>query len=206
MNKSELIALGIDEEVAKKIMAINGTDIENAKQKTIEKYQPELENLKNELKTKDQIIADANAQIEKFNGLDVEGIKKETETWRTKYSEIEANAAAEKEAYEKKLQEQQYDFKLNEYANGKKFTNEFVKKAYIAELKNQGFKLGEDGTLLGAEDYTKSFMEKNPGVFVVEEAPSNEPQLQISAPTGGGQANSNTGFNFGFTPVRNVKN
>ena len=65
MKKEELIALGVDEEVAKKIMAINGSDIENAKAKA-DKSQ-EIENLKSQLSEKDKLIEEANVQIENFN-------------------------------------------------------------------------------------------------------------------------------------------
>ena len=73
MKKEELIALGVDEEVAKKIMAINGTDIENAKAKA-DKTQ-EIENLKSEIKTKDEQLANINSEMEKFKTMDTEGIK-----------------------------------------------------------------------------------------------------------------------------------
>lgn len=185
MKKEELIALGVDEEIAKKIMAINGADIENAKSKA-DKSQ-EIEKLQSELESKDKMLNEANSQIEKFNGMDIEGIKKEAESWKTKYSEFEANAKVEKEAFEKKLAEQQYDFRVKEYLGQHKFTNDFVKDAFEKTFKEQGFKLGEDGNFLGADDYIKGFQEKNPGVFAVEAPPSNEPQIQqFSAATSGG--------------------
>lgn len=188
MKKEELIALGIDEEVAKKVMAINGADIENAKAKA-DKSQ-EIEKLQSELESKDKMLNEANSQIEKFNGMDIEGIKKEAESWKTKYSEFEANAKVEKEAFEKKLADQQYDFRVKEYLGQHKFTNDFVKDAFEKTFKEQGFKLGEDGKFLGADDYVKSFAEKNQGVFAPIEAPkpSNEPSVQFAASTSGGTA------------------
>lgn len=200
MKKDELIALGIDEEVAKKIMAINGTDIENAKNKA-DKSQ-EIENLKSELKTTKETLEAANVQIKSFEGLDVEGIKKQATDWEEKYKNFETQSKAEKEAFEKKLADQQYDFKINEYVSGQKFTSEFAKKAYMSELKNQGFKLDKDGNLLGANEYTEKFKAENQGVFVTEEPPKDpqKPSYDFAAPTGG-QPLSNDGFNFNFTSV-----
>ena len=113
----------------------------------------------------------------------VESKDKAIKEWETKYSELEANAKAEREANEKKLQEQQYDFKLNEYVNGQKFTSDFAKKAYLAELKAQGFKLDADGNFLGANEYTEKFKAANQGVFAVEEAPKETTPEVVLKPT-----------------------
>ena len=172
---------GLTDEVIEKIMKENGADIEAAKAKA-DKTQ-EIENLKSELKTTKETLEQANVQIKNFEGLDVESKDKAIKEWETKYSELEANAKAEREANEKKLQEQQYDFKLNEYVNGQKFTSDFAKKAYLAELKAQGFKLDADGNFLGANEYTEKFKAANQGVFVVEETPKDPTPEVVLKPT-----------------------
>ena len=191
---------GLTDEVIEKIMKENGADIEAAKAKA-DKSQ-EIENLKSELKTTKETLEQANVQIKNFEGLDVESKDKAIKEWETKYSELEANAKAEREANEKKLQEQQYDFKLNEYVNGQKFTSEFAKKAYLAELKAQGFKLDADGNFLGANEYTEKFKAANQGVFAVEEAPTNPtPEVILK---GTNNPAPDKGMVFNFTPVRPV--
>ena len=200
MKKEELIALGVDEEVAKKIMAINGTDIENAKAKA-DKTQ-EIENLKYQLSEKDKLIEEANVQIENFKSLDVEGTKKAADEWKTKYEQSAAEAKTKEEEFNKKLEEQQYDFKLNEYVNGQKFTSDFAKKAYLAELKAQGFKLDADGNFLGANEYTEKFKAANQGVFAVEEAPKDPtPEVVLK---GTQTPPTDAGMVFNFTPLRPI--
>ena len=175
---------GLTDEAIDKIIAENGKDIEATKVKTgqaTEKVTQELENLKSELESNKQTLEQANAQIEKFKGLDVEGVKAQAEEWKNKYSELENNAKAEREANEKQLADQQYDFKVNEYVSGQKFTSEFTKKAYMAELKAQGFKLDKDGSLLGANEYTEKFKTENQGVFMAEETQAPLPQFTQQA-------------------------
>ena len=179
------------------IISENGKDIEATKAKS-DKSQ-EIENLKSELKTTKETLEQANVQIKNFEGLDVESKDKAIKEWETKYSELEANAKAEREANEKKLQEQQYDFKLNEYVNGQKFTSDFAKKAYLAELKAQGFKLDADGNFLGANEYTEKFKAANQGVFAVEEAPTNPTPEVVLKPTGGQPIENNNNW-FGWLP------
>lgn len=176
---------GLTDEIIEKIMAENGKDIEAAKTKA-DKSQ-EIENLKNELKTTKETLEQANVQIKSFEGLDVEGIKKQADEWKTKYETFETQSKTEKEAFEKKLQDQQYDFAVKEYLGNHKFQSEFAKEAFYNNIKSKGFKL-EEGKLLGADDYVKEFQAKNQGVFVIEEAPKdpNAPSYDydFTAPTG----------------------
>jgi hypothetical protein len=193
---------GLTDEIIDKIMSENGKDIQKAQQAT-EKVNTELENLKAELKSNKQTLDEANAQIEKFKGLDIEGKDKAIQEWQTKYADFETKSKAEKEAFEKQLAEKDYEFAVKEFTGQHKFTNDFVKDAFIENFKKQGFKL-EEGKFLGADDYIKTFGEKNPGVFVVEE-PSKDPVPQIVKP-GGGQppVDPNKGFNFNFHAIRPV--
>lgn len=184
------------------IIGENGKDIEAAKAKA-DKSQ-EIENLKNELKSKDDLLNETKTQIEKFKGMDIEGIQKQAEEWKNKYTEFENQTKSEKENFQKQLQEKDYEFAVKEFVGQHKFTNDFVKNAFIEDFKKQGFKLQEDGKLLGADDYIKGFQEKNQGVFVVE-APPTDPIPEIVKPTGG-QPPKDTGFNFNFTPVKPINN
>lgn len=191
MKREFLKGLGIEgltDEVIEKIMAENGKDIEATKTKA-DKSQ-EIENLKSQLSEKDKLIEEANSQIENFKGMDVEGIKKAADEYKTKYEQSAADLKAKEEVYQKQLADQQYDFRVKEYLGQHKFTNDFVKDAFEKTFKEQGFKVGEDGKFLGADDYIKSFSEKNQGVFAPVEAPkpNNEPSVQFAAATSGGQA------------------
>jgi len=172
MKTEFLKELGLSDEQISSIMKENGKDISKEQAKA-EKTNQELENIQSKLDEKEQLLNDANSQIEKFKGMDVESKDKAIQEWQEKYKLKEDEFKTKELEYQQKLEQQQYDFKLNEFVNGQKFTSEFAKKAYIAELKAQGFKLGEDGTLIGASEYTEKFKAANQGVFLVEETPKD---------------------------------
>ncbi|MDD7793688.1 phage scaffolding protein [Clostridium sp. 'White wine YQ'] len=196
MKREFLKSLGIEglsDEAIDKIMSENGKDLEKAKS-TTEKTNQELEKVKSELEVNKQTLADANAQIENFKGMDIEGIKKSADDWKAKYE-------ADTKAFKEQLAQKDYEFAVKEFTGQHKFTNDFVKDAFIENFKKQGFKL-EDGKFLGADDYIKTFGEKNPGVFLVEEPPK-DPVPQIVKPTDG-QIQKNNVMSFNFTPIHNI--
>lgn len=196
---------GLTDDAIDKIMAEVGKDIEKEKAKatqTTEKVNQELENLKNELNSKDELIANYNSEIEKFKGMDIDSIKNKVAELEEVNKNYETQLSTSKEEFAKQLKENEYNFAVKEFVSQHKFTNDFVKEAFVNDFKSKGFKL-EEGKFLGADDYIKQFSEKNQGVFVVEEPTSNEPQLKFSAPTGG-QATEKGAFNFGFNTVRPV--
>lgn len=192
MKREMLKSLGLEDEAIDKIMAEAGKDLEKAKQST-EKTIQEVEKLKLELQTKEQLVNDANAEIEKYKGMDIEGIKQSAEEYKAKYE-------TDKAAFEKQLADKDYEFAVKEFTGQHKFTNDFVKNSFIEDFKKQGLKL-DNGKFLGADDYIKGFDEKYPGVFV-KEAPPSDPIPEIVKPTGGTQPTDTGMFNFGFTPVR----
>ena len=182
------------------IISENGKDIEATKAKA-DKTQ-EIENLKSQLSEKDKLIEEANVQIENFKGMDVEGIKKAADEYKAKYEQSAAEAKTKETEYQQKLQEQAYDFKLNETVSNLKFPNELTKNAFVNELKAKKLPL-EGDKLLGFDDYIKEVGEKNPGLFVTEEAPTDPTPEVILKPTNTQQLNNNP-MNFNFTPIHNV--
>lgn len=193
---------GLTDEVIEKIMKENGADIESAKAKA-DKTQ-ELENLKSQLKEKEGQLANVNSEIEKFKGMNIEEIQKQVETLKTQNAEFETKSKADKEAFEKQIADQQYDFKVKEFVNSQKFTSDFAKKAFENEFKAQGFKTGEDGNFMGANDYIKSFGEKNQGVFVVEETTETKKPPEFTTNNTNQTASKETGLHFNFTPLRPI--
>lgn len=163
MKREFLKELALDDSVIDKIMAENGKDIEKQK-KEAEKATEKIKSLERELETKKQTLADANSQIEKFKGMDVEGIKKSSDEWKFKYETFQMEAEKQKTEFEKKMKAQEYEYAAKDYINGLKFTNDFTKNAFLKEFMGQEFKLSK-GKFLGADDYINKFKESNPGVF-----------------------------------------
>lgn len=184
MKKEELLTLGVDEEVVKKILEINGKDIEKHKTLT-DKEKENAEKLATELEGVKTQLAGANEQIQSFEKMDIEGIKNSVKEWETKYQ-------TDTEALKTQMQEKDYSSAIDKYLGQHEFISEFSKKAFINEFKAKEFKL-ENDKFLGADDFIKEFKEANQGVFKVEEVkeanPTEIPQVQPTytyTPNGGG--------------------
>lgn len=204
MKTEFLKGLGLTEEQISSIMAENGRDIEATKTKagqTTEKLTQENENLKSQLSEKDKLIEEANVQIENFKGMDVEGTKKAADEWKTKFEQAAAGSKTKEAEYQQKLAEQAYDFKLNETVSNLKFPNELTKNAFVNELKAKKLPL-EGDKLLGFDDYIKEVGEKNPGLFLTEEAPK-DPTPEVVLKGTQTQPLNNSAMNFNFTPIHN---
>lgn len=84
MKTEFLKELGLEQEVISKIMAENGKDIE--------KYKAENDTLKAESEQQKTQLTEANKQIESFKGMDVDGIKKAADEWKTKFETAQTEA------------------------------------------------------------------------------------------------------------------
>lgn len=84
MEKKELLALGLTEEQADKILAANAGEVTAAKGALTAK--------EGELATATQTIADLQGTVKKFDGVDVEGLKKSLVNLQTKYDSDIASA------------------------------------------------------------------------------------------------------------------
>ena len=194
MKKEELIALGIDEEVARKILEINGKDIEKYKgqankvNQDLEKYKAENEGLKTQL-------SEANTQIQSFKEMDIDGIKASAEEWKTKYE-------TDTKALNEKIAAKDYDYAIKDFMSQFKFIDDDVKETVINKFKSKEFKL-EEGKFLGGEDFMKEYKENHKSLFVSDEP--QEPIPQIVKPTGGSNPPGDSNpFKFNFMGVRPV--
>mgnify|MGYP001049704790 CR=1 FL=1 len=155
------------------IMNLNGADIEKQK-KEVEKLNSKIENLDSELKTSKKTLADANSEIQKFKEMDIESIKNSAAELEKKYNKSLEDAKTREKDFNKQMKDKEYEFTVKEFISGLEFTSEFAKNSFLNEFKNQGFKLGDDNKLLGADDYITQFKEKNSGVFKEKEINTNE--------------------------------
>lgn len=110
-----------------------------------------------------QQLTDANAEIQSYKDMDIEGIQKSAKEWEDKYN-------AETKALNDKLVAQEYSHAADMFMSKYQFTSKPARDGVMAEFNKKGFKL-EDGKFLGAEDYMKSLMESEDykGAFKVEE-------------------------------------
>ena len=147
MNKKELVELGIAEDVAEKIVILHGKDIEKQKS-AIETAKTEADGLKSQL-------AEANKAIEGFKGMDIEGVKKSADEWKTKAVQAQVE-------YDKQINSLKFDHALEGALTGAKAKNA---KAVKALLQTDVLKLQPDGTIFGLDGQLETIKKDNDYLF-----------------------------------------
>lgn len=153
MKKEDLVSLGIADDVADKIFALHGRDIEKHKT-AVETATAELETLKGQL-------AEANTQIEGFKGMKIEEIQKAADDYKVKFEQAQADHA-------KELSNIKFDHALESALSGAKAKNT---KAVQALLNREALKLKEDGTLEGLDDQLTKIKSENDYLFADTKEP-----------------------------------
>lgn len=168
-----------------------------------------------DVKSRDTTIEDLNAQITKRD-TDISGLQEQlTKSGadnKTKVSDLtkqleqlQADYSNEKQAYEKRLNKQSYEFAVREFANTQKFSSNAAKRDFISEMIGQNLQM-KDNTILGADDFVKLYQEKNSDAFIKpeEQKPEEEKKPQFVKPTGSKPDGNDNPFAsmFNFTGVR----
>ena len=156
MNKKDLSALGLDEDIAQQIIVLHGKDIE--------KFKAELDTKAGELEALNAQLTEAGQTIESFKAMDVEGIKAAADEWKAKAE------TAQQEA-ESKLQAVKFDHALQDALREAKARNA---KAVKALLDLEQIKLSDAGELEGFTDQISSIMEENSFLFEQEIETDND--------------------------------
>ena len=164
------LGLGEDVKLSKNaidaIMEENGRDIE-AKNNTITALTTDRDGLKTQL-------GDANATIQSYKDMDIDGIKAKAGEWETKYN-------TDTQALKDQLAAAEYGFAVKEAVAGLKFSSESAKKAFVADLTAKKLPL-QEGKLLGLEDFAKTYKESDPDAFL----PENDDKTPVVTRGGGG--------------------
>ena len=145
-----LKGLGLTDEQIQSIQAESG--------KEIQKYKDENATLKADNDNKQELLDNANKEIDSYKSMDIEAIKKSAEDYKTKYE------TAEKE-HQAQLNQIEYDNKLGKYVDKLNLKNDIYKNAVISQIKEKQLKFDGD-TLLGGEELVKGFKEKYAEAFV----------------------------------------
>lgn len=135
------------------IMAENGKDIE-AQKSTITTLTTERDGLRTQLD-------EANQSIQSYKDMDIDGVKQSVKDWETKYN-------ADTQKLKDDLAAVKYGHAVEKAVGGLKFTSESARKAFVADLTGKKLPLQDDGTLLGLEDFTKTYREADPGAFAAD--------------------------------------
>lgn len=173
MKKDELTTLGLTEEQADKVLALNGRDIE--------KHKKAAEDAKSEVTALTQQLADRDKDIEalKAGAEDVDKVKQQLSELQTKYNNETAD-------FQKRLDDRDYADALTSAFQAEKvvFTSKSAENAVRAELMANRLVL-KDGKLEGFADRLKTMKESDPGAFQ-----GDKPTPSFAGPTGNNGAPS----------------
>lgn len=111
-----------------------------------------------------QQLTDANAAIQSYKDMDIDGIKKSAADWETKYNTDTA-------ALNTRIETLQKESAAKEFLSGKGFKSQLAKKAALSGMMELEFR---DGKFAGADDYLKRLKEEDPESFIVEKTPDEE--------------------------------
>lgn len=155
MKTEELTTIGLTEEQATQVLAINGRDIEKHK-KQITSLERERDGYKAQLDT-------ANTTLKKFEGIDPQQIQNEIQAYKTQADEAEKNFRREI------IQRDQKDWisrKLDEYGVNSPFARRQLTSDCMAEESGLTWK---DGSFFGFDDFMKSAKEKDNSLYLTTE-------------------------------------
>lgn len=141
MKTEELEKIGLNKEQVSEVMKINGKDIEDLKR--------DNQTLTTDRDTWKKRAETAEETLNGFEGKDFDGITKDRDEWKEKYETL----AAEQD---KAKQEAELETAINEHVSTLKFKDEWRKRAYIDDLKKEGYQV-KDGKLIGASDFQKKY-------------------------------------------------
>lgn len=159
MKKDELTTLGLTEDQADKVLALNGRDIE--------KHKKAAEDAKAEVTTLTQQLADRDKDLEtlKASADGAEEVKKQLEELQSKYT-------TDTEAYQKQIADRDYsDAVTAAFASEKvSFTSKGAEKSIRDSLMANRLTL-KDGKLEGFTDRLKALKEADPDAFKADAPP-----------------------------------
>lgn len=169
MKKEELTTLGLTDEQADKVLAMNGRDIE--------KHKKAAEDATAKVTTLTQQLADRDKDLEDLKGKssNAEEVQKELDKLKEKY-------ATDTENYKKQIADREYaDALTSEFAAGKVlFSSKAAEQSIRGALMKDRLTL-KDGKLEGFSDRIKSLKDSDPDAFKSETPPPN-----FTTPVGAG--------------------
>lgn len=196
MKTEELTAIGITEDQAKQVLAMNGKDIEGAK-KAKDKVIADLETERDGYKTR---LETAETTLKRFEGIDPEKIQQEITNYKQRAED------AEKDFATKILQRDQQDWlkgKLDEYG----VTSPYARKQLTSDCMAEGSGLSwKDGAFYGFDDFMKKAKEQDASLYQTAEEKAAAEQAAAAAkgaPSFTGPAGTpSTGGEKKFTPPK----
>lgn len=170
MKREFLTGLGLEAGVVDQIMTENGKDIEG---------------LKLQLGVQKGLVSDLNGQlttaqntIKKYEGVDVDAITKERDTYKSQYEQ----ALKDKDTA---VAQVKYDSALDSYLSKYQFSSSFAKDGIRSALADKKLKLSDKGEFEGIEDAMKELQETHKDAFTSSGVGADKPKPQFSSQING---------------------
>lgn len=190
------------------------TDLSEGKYVSKDKYDDGLSSKDKSIEQLNSTIAQRDTDLENLKkqlanaGTDADKLAK----LQSEFDTLQGKYTTDMEAYQKKIETQQYEFACREFANGKKFSSNAAKRDFTTAMIGANLKY-DNGKIMGADDFVQSYSKDNEDAFVKEDSgttppPSNPAPTQskphFAGPTGGSNSGSESKpfFGFNFTPIR----
>lgn len=155
MKTEELTEIGLTDEQAKQVFALNGKDIEKHK-KRVSELEGERDNYKSQLDT-------ANETLKKFEGIEPEKMQAEIDAYKTKAENAEKEYARK---IEQRDQRDWVDAQLDKYG----VTSPYARKQLATECMSENSGLTwKDSSFYGFDDFMKAAKKNDPGLYQTEE-------------------------------------
>lgn len=163
---------------------------EDAIEQELNKILPETHVPKNVFNEKSTALKNAETQLTELN-KQLEEVKKSagaSEDLKKQITDLQAQQAAAKTAYEKELTATKRGYAIDQALTSAKAKNIKAVKALLDDSK---LTLGDDGTLIGIKEQLEAVQKDNAYLFDIETPPTNQPLKPSFG--GGGGAGGGTG-------------
>ncbi len=120
-----------------------------------------------ELKGVQQQLTDANATIQSYKDMDIDGIKQSVANWETKYN-------TDTQQLKDQLAAQELEFAARTYLGGFKYANDLVRDQIYTKFMDKKF-AREGDKFLGADDFMAEMKKQYPTAFVDDTPPADPP-------------------------------
>lgn len=205
MKTAELTALGITEEVATQVLAINGKDIENAKATVTAAKDKEIAALTTARDGLQSQLDTATTTLKKFEGIDPQQIQQEIQAYKQQAEDAQKHFSAQITARD---QRDWLKAKLDEYGVKSPLARKQITTEVMSEQDGLKWKPAEDGkpgTFYGFDDYMKAAKAEDDTLYQTAEekaAAEKAAELEKKAPTfTGPTTNTGTGSEK-YTPPK----
>lgn len=125
--------------------------------KTVAEFDKKLGKVEAERDGLKEQLENVNNTLKTFDGVDVDGMKKQLEEAQKKAEEAE-------KAFNAKLSEREFDDALKEAFEGYKFSSEYAKSAIMAEVKSKGLPM-VDGKIVGLGEVMDGIKKRDENAF-----------------------------------------